>query len=321
MIKLVEHRGPETQDVRDVIITTLTGMMDEDPNVVYMDADLMDAFGIRKTRASYPESIVDCGVQEANMIGVAAGLSAMGMKPYVHSFATFSTRRCFDQTFLSVGYAKNHVKILGTDPGIAATYNGGTHMCFEDLTLMRVVPGATVIEFTDSVMAEDLIKRVKDVPGVVYLRTVRKRAMAVYENGSEFEIGKGNLLRDGTDATIIACGLLVDVALRAAQLAEKEGISVRVVDMFTIKPIDKDLIIDSVAKTGAIVTAENHNVIGGLGSAVAEVMSESYPAPLVRFGVQDSYGEVGDEAYLRNRFGFTPENLLASVKTAIARKK
>ena len=254
------------------------------------------------------------------MIGVAAGLSAMGMKPYVHSFATFSTRRCFDQIFLSVGYAKNHVKIFGTDPGVAATSNGGTHMCIEDLTLMRVVPGATVMEFTDSVMADNLVRKVKDVPGVVYLRTVRKRAVGIYEKGSDFEIGKGVLLRDGCDATVFACGMLVAVALDAAELAEKEGISLRVVDMFSIKPIDKDMIIESVAKTGAVVTAENHSVIGGLGSAVAEVMSENCPAPLVRFGVQDSYGEVGDEAYLMERFGFTPENLLQAVKTAISRK-
>lgn len=320
MFKLAEKRVKEPADVRDTIVATLTGMMADDPDVVYMDCDTMDAFGMRKMKEAWPNNLISCGIQEANMMGVAAGLSAMGRKPYVHSFAVFATRRCYDQLFLSAGYAKNSVKIIGTDPGVTSAYNGGTHMPFEDLALMRVVPEATVVEFTDSTMAANLLPKVKDLPGVVYMRTVRKRTTAVYEAGSDFEIGNGNLLRDGTDATIFACGIMVDVALTAAEIAEKEGISLRVVDLFTVKPIDQKIIIESAQKTGAVVVAENHNIIGGLGSAVAEVLIEKFPVPMQRVGIEDTYGEVGSEDYLRERFRLTPEHILEKVRAVIRQK-
>lgn len=320
MFKLVDNRTKEPADVRETIGAALVDLMKEDPDVVYMDCDTMDAFGMRKKKEAWPDNLISCGIQESNMIGVAAGLSAMGRKPYVHSFAVFATRRCYDQIFLSAGYAKNSVKIIGTDPGVTSAYNGGTHMPFEDLALMRAVPEATVIEFTDSAMAKNLIPKVKDLPGVVYMRTVRKRTTAVYESDSDFEIGKGNLLRDGTDATVFACGIMVDVALTAAEIAEKEGISLRVVDLFTVKPIDKKLVIESAQKTGAVVVAENHNIIGGLGSAVAEVLIENYPVPMQRVGIEDTYGEVGSEEYLRERFRLTPEHILEKVRTVISRK-
>lgn len=320
MVKLIGMHQEEPSDVRNTIVSSLVKMIEADPNVVFLDCDTMDALGIRELKERFPQNILSCGIQEANMIGVAAGLSAMGRIPYVHSFAVFATRRCYDQVFLSVGYAKNSVKIIGTDAGIASAYNGGTHMPFEDVALMRAIPQATVIELTDSTMAENLLPKVKDIPGVVYLRSVRKRTTAVYAPGSDFEIGKGVLLREGTDATILASGIMVDTALIAAEAAQQEGISLRVVDLFSIKPIDQDIIIDSAQKTGAVVTAENHNIIGGLGDAVAEVLVENAPVPMRRVGIPDHYGEVGSVEYLRKRFQLTPEHILDEVKKVIQLK-
>ncbi|WP_295764439.1 transketolase family protein [uncultured Oscillibacter sp.] len=321
MFHLIGAHQDERADVRETIVSTLVRMIEEDPRVVYLDCDTMDALGIREMRERYPRNVLSCGIQEANMIGVAAGLSAMGRIPYVHSFAAFATRRCYDQVFLSVGYAKNSVKIIGTDAGITSAYNGGTHMPFEDVALMRAIPQATVVEATDSVMAEDLLEKIKEIPGVVYLRTARKRTKAVYAPGSGFEIGRGALLREGGDATVFACGIMVDAALLAAEAAREEGLSLRVVDMFSIKPIDRDIIIDSAQKTGAVVTAEDHSTIGGLGDAVAAVLAENVPVPMGRVGVRDLYGEVGSVAYLQERFQLTPEHILDEVKAVIRRKR
>lgn len=320
MFKLVKKRAKEPADVRETIVSTMIEMIRRDKDVVYMDCDTMDAMGIRKMKADYPNNILSCGIQEANMIGVAAGLSAMGRIPYVHSFAVFASRRCYDQVFLSVGYAGNSVKIIGTDAGVCSAYNGGTHMPFEDIALMRMIPQATVLEFTDSAMAADILPKVKNLPGVVYLRTVRKRTTAVYERGSSFEIGKGVLVRDGSDATVFAVGIMVDVALTAAEMAEQEGLKIRVVDLFTIKPIDREIVIAAARETGAVVTAENHSVLGGLGSAVAEVLAENCPVPMERIGINDSFGEVGSEDFLRQRFGLTPEHVLAALRNVIIRK-
>lgn len=321
MFDLIGAHQDECADVRETIVSALIRMIEADTRVVYMDCDTMDALGIREMRERFPQNVLSCGIQEANMIGAAAGLSAMGRIPYVHSFAAFATRRCYDQVFLSVGYAKNSVKIIGTDAGITSAYNGGTHMPFEDVALMRAIPQATVIEFTDSVMAEDLLPKVKDIPGVVYLRTARKRTKAVYARDSHFEIGRGALLREGSDATVFASGIMVDAALLAAEAAQQEGLSLRVVDMFSIKPIDRDIIIESAQKTGAVVTAENHNVIGGLGDAVAEVLVENVPVPMCRIGVQDLYGEVGSVGYLQKRFQLTSEHILDGVHRVIRRKR
>ncbi len=309
----------EKKTVQEVFAQTLEDLIKKDPEVVYIDADLMLLTGVKDIYKKYPKRVLNTSIQEANMASLAAGMSVLGLKPYIHSFAAFATRRAFDQLFMAA-YGESNIRVIGSEPGIRQEYNGGTHMTFEDVTLMRCVPNATVIDVTDSAMFSSLLRQTKDLPGIFYMRMPFKNVIQVYKENADFEIGRGIVLREGTDATIIACGLLVTVALEAAKLLQNEGVSVRVVDMFTIKPLDEDLVVDSAKKTGAIVTAENASVYGGLGSAVSEVLDENYPVPVLHVGVGDEFGEVGPESYLRERFGFTPENLAEKVRSVIAVK-
>ena len=309
----------EKKALKEVLAETMSDLMYEDPDVIYLDADLMSSSGATAFVGKHPKRVINCGIQEANMIGVAAGLSAVGKKPYAHSFATFASRRCYDQAFLSVGYARNSVRIIGTDPGVTAAFNGGTHMPFEDMALMRAVPGSTVIDITDGVMLKEILKLVKDRNGLTYIRTTRKMHKAMFGADSTFEIGKGITLRDGTDATVFACGLLVGEAMAAADILCKEGISLRVVNIYTIKPIDEELVIKCAKETGAVVTAENHNVIGGLGSAVSDVIVRRCPVPMELVGVNDEFGEVGHLEYLMKRYGLIVENIVEKVKKAVDR--
>jgi len=245
----------------------------------------------------------------------------MGFVPFFHAFGIFATRRVFDQAFLSCGYAKAPVVIVGGDAGVTASANGGTHMPLEDMALMRSIPDAIVIEPADTVTIRALLPQIVQAQVVRYIRSCRKQIIRVYDDSAAFKIGKANILRDGKDASIFACGIMLHEALSAAEMLEKEGVSVRVVDFFTIKPLDTDAVHDSALKTGAIVTAENHSVTGALGSAVSEYLSENIPTPLERVGVRDSYGEVGDVPYLMKRFGLTAQDIVAAVRKAISRKK
>lgn len=306
--------------MRDAYCETLMELTEKDDRVVMLDADLMSSMGTTPFLKAFPERTFNVGVQEANMIGVAAGMSATGLIPYAHTFGPFASRRCFDQLFLAVGYSKLNVRVIGSDPGITAAYNGGTHMPFEDMGIIRNIPGATILEPVDSTMLRDLLIQTKDRYGLTYIRLLRKNAIKIYEDGSTFEIGKGVTLKEGSDVTIIASGIMVKEALDAYELLAKEGISARVVNIFTLKPIDAELIEQCARETGAIVTAENHNVINGLGSAVAEVLVESYPAPLERVGVKDEFGEVGPVDYLRERYNLTADAIVQAAKASIKRK-
>ncbi|HHX36539.1 MAG TPA: transketolase family protein [Clostridiaceae bacterium] len=310
----------DEKEMRQAFCQSMIALAEENKDVVLLDADLMSAMGTKPFAKRFPERTVDCGVQEANMIGVACGLAVQGKIPFAHTFGSFATRRACDQVFLSGAYNKANVKIIGSDPGVTAAYNGGTHMPFEDMGIMRGIPTMTVIEPTDNVMLSYLIPLISAAYGIFYMRLVRKGVKKVYEEGSEFEIGKAVKLRDGKDATIVASGFCVPEALSAAQILAEQGINVRVLDMFTWKPIDEKAIVSAASETGAIVTAENHNIINGLGSAVAEVLATTEYAPLVRVGVEDEFGEVGPISYLRKRFGLTDEKIVDSVKEAIARK-
>ena len=254
------------------------------------------------------------------MIGLAAGLSASGLKPLVHSFGSFASRRCFDQAFLSVGYAKNNVLIIGSDAGVTAAYNGGTHMPFEDVALYRTVSGATVIDITDSVMLDNLLPKLLDLSGLKYVRFGRKEAIGVYAENSEFDVGKSALVREGGDVTLFASGIMVSEALKAAEVLQTQGISATILDMYSIKPLDEKAVITYAKKTGAAITAENHNIIGGLGSAVADVLIKNYPVPLEMVGVQDEFGEVGPQDYLQIRFGLTAENIVKKVERVLSRR-
>ena len=317
----IVYNGEKDKAFKDVLGETIPALAEKDDRVIYLDADLMNCINTGKWSAEHPERGIDCGISEANMIGVAGGLSAVGFKPIVHTFGPFASRRVFDQVFLSGAYAKNSITVIGTDPGVTAAYNGGTHMPFEDVALYRTIPGAYIFEITDTAMLRDLLAQAVDIHGIKYIRVGRKNNMKMYEDGTKFEIGKGNVIHDGgTDATIIASGIMVAMALQAATALEEEGIKVRVIDMFTVKPLDEELVIKSAKETGAIVVAENHNKIGGLYSAVADCLAVNLPTPVEYVAVEDEFGEVGPQDYLEKRFGLTPEKIAEKVKKAVARK-
>ena len=255
------------------------------------------------------------------MVGVAAGLSATGKIPFAHSFGPFATRKAYDATFISGAYARLNVRIVGSDPGISAAYNGGTHMPFEDMGIMRNVPTMTVLEPVDGAMLQNLIQQMVDLQGMFYMRLLRRQPVQVYEYGSTFDIGKGVVLRDGSDVTVVCSGILVHESLEAAELLQDQGISCRVINAFTIKPIDRELIATCAEETGAVVTCENHNVINGLGSAVAEALVETVPVPMERVGSQDQFGEVGPVDYLMKRYEMGAEDIVKRVHRVLKRKK
>ena len=302
-----------------VLGETIPALVEKDPDVVYLDADLMSCIGTAKW-AQGKERAINCGIAEANMVGVACGLASAGFKPIVHTFGPFASRRCYDQIFLSGGYAKNDITVIGTDPGVTAAMNGGTHMPFEDVALYRAIPGSTIIDVTDPNMIAGILEQCLDRPGVKYIRVSRKGYATVYEDGAVLPIGKAVTLREGADAAIFACGIMVHEAMQAARALAEEGIEAAVLDMFTIKPLDADAVEAWAKKTGAVVTAENHNRIGGLYSAVSEVLAQRCPVPAGCVAVEDEFGEVGPQDYLQKRFGLTAEHIIAEVKAAVARK-
>jgi transketolase len=320
-IQLADERKKDYREMRSVFSRMLAEQMAEDELVCYLDADLMGCVNTKELMKEYPDRVINCGIAEANMMGVAAGMSAAGMKPYAHTFAPFATRRAMDQVFLSIAYARQNVRIIGTDPGVTAAYNGGTHMPFEDMAVMCSIPTAMVIEPCDCVQFASVMRQVKERKGLTYIRMLRKNPITIYKDGSDFEIGKGVILKHGNDLTIIASGIMVDQALKAAEMLIVDGIEARVIDMFTWKPIDSALIEACARETGAIVTAENHNIICGLGSAVSNVVTSTYPVPIERVGIEDEFGEVGPEDYLRQRYNLTAEKIVEKAMAAIARKR
>ena len=320
-VTIVKEIKTEEKEMRAVFAEVMDELTQKDERVIYFDADLMNSIGMTGFSKKYPERTFNCGIQEANMIGTAAGTSAVGMIPFVHTFGCFATRRVIDQVFVSAAYAKLNIRIIGSDPGITAAFNGGTHMPLEDMGMMRGIPEVTVIEPVDTVMLADIMRQTKDLYGVFYIRLSRKKSEKIYEDGSTFQIGKAVTVREGNDVTLIATGIMVAEAMRAAEQLNKEGISARVLNIFTLKPIDAESITVAARETGAIVTVENHNVINGLGSAVAEVLAEFCPAPLEKVGVKDVFGEVGSMDYLKNLFKLTSEEIVICSKKAIARKE
>lgn len=319
-ILLAKEITNDVCDMRKAFCDSLLTMAEQDERLVVVDADLMSAMGTKPFAEKYPQRTVNCGVQEANMIGVACGLSVQGKIPFAHTFGPFCTRRACDQIFLSGAYNRANVKVVGSDPGITAAYNGGTHMPFEDMGIMRGIPTMTVVEPTDIVMLQDLMPKIAHTYGMFYMRLVRKGVKKVYQPGSTFDTGKAAMLKDGGDVTIIASGFCVSEAILAGRLLMEQGIDARILNVFTWKPLDEEAILQAAAQTGAIVTAENHNVINGLGSAVAELLVKHQPVPVEMVGVGDEFGEVGPTDYLRERFGLTDENIVAAVHRVLTRK-
>ena len=318
MVNLAKE--PEGIEMRKVYCQTMMQMAEEDGRVVALDCDLVSPIGMTDFQKRYPERMFDCGIMEGNMAGVAAGMSARGCIPFAHTFACFQSRKCIDQLFLSAGFARLNVKLVGSDPGIMALYNGASHMGLEDMGILQNIPNLTLVEPCDTVQLAAVLKEVKDTYGLHYIRLNRKNANTIYEKGTDFQIGKGLVLKEGKDVTLIGSGIMVELVLKAAELLEMEGIHATVVDMFTWKPLDEELVIECAKNTGAIVTAENHRIATGLGSAVANVLSETVSVPLGRIGVGNVYGEVGVLPYLLSRFEMTPEDIAKKAKETIARK-
>lgn len=317
---LIGKHETDSRANRDGYVNAMLEMMEVDPSVVHIDCDLENCINTPKLAKAFPERTINAGIAEANAMGVAAGLSATGKKSYIHSFGCFASRRAFDQAFMSCAYAGLNVKVIGSDPGVTAAFNGGTHMPFEDCGIYLSIPNAVIIDPTDYAQIFALTKKLADFDGFSYMRMVRKTITKVYEDGSDFEIGKGVTLVDGSDVTVIASGIMVDVALQAEEMLKAEGISAKIVDMFTWKPLDEQLIIDSAKATGCIVTCENHQVGCGLGSAIANVVAKNCPVPMEMVGIQERFGQVGKEAFLREEYNLTPADVVAAVKKALARK-
>jgi transketolase len=303
------------KEMRAVYAQTLIELAEKDERIVLLEADLMKASGTGVFKNRFPERTFNMGVAEANMVGVAAGLSAGGKIPFADTFGCFAARRTYDQFFISANYARLNVKLVGTDPGISATYNGGTHMPFEDYGIMRNIPKLVVFEPCDPISLKKLVQASAYHQGCTYMRLFRRPLETIYPEDETFELGKGKVLKDGSDVTIVGTGaLMVQEALKAAEILNSEGISAAVIDMHTVKPIDAELIIKYAQKTGLFVTIENHQIFNGLGSAVAEVLAENCPCRLKRIGVEDEFGEVGTQEYLQERYKLTAGHIVYVVK-------
>ena len=317
---LIGKHEKDSRANRDGYVSAMLEIMEKDPTVMHVDCDLENCINTGKLAKAYPERTINAGIAEANAVGVSAGLCATGKTVFVHSFGCFASRRAFDQAFMSAAYAKLPVHVIGSDPGVCAAYNGGTHMPFEDCALYLSIPDAVVIDPTDYAMINCLTKKLAASGKFSYMRMIRKGVIKVYEDGSDFEIGKGVTLKDGKDVTIIASGIMVDEALKAQETLAAEGVSAKVIDMFTWKPIDEELIVASAKETGAIVTAENHQVNCGLGSAVAQVVAKNCPVPMEMVGEQNRFGQVGAQDFLQKEYNLTADDIVAAVKKVISRK-
>lgn len=290
----------------------------EFPNLVVLDADLAGATKTGVFQKAFPERHVDCGIAECNMTGIAAGLATCGKIPFISSFAMFAAGRNFEQVRNSIGYPHLNVKIGATHAGITVGEDGATHQCNEDVALMRTIPGMTVIVPSDDVEAKAAVRAAIEIEGPVYLRFGRAAVPVINDRPDyKFEVGKGVLLREGTDVTIIASGITVSSAMEAAEKLAEDGISAEVINIHTIKPLDEELVVASAKKTGKVVTAEEHSVIGGLGSAVCDCLSEKHPTPVLRIGVQDTYGESGPANALVEKYGLDTKSIYEKTKAFV----
>ena len=314
MINLAPAGQKDSIEMRKVYADFIAQQSKNVSSVIALEADLMSSMAMDSVAQDYPDHVINCGIMEANVIGTAAGLALTGRKPFVHTFTAFASRRCFDQLFMSLDYQGANVKVIASDAGVAACHNGGTHMSFEDMGIVRGLAHSVVMEMTDAVMFSDILRQLVALEGFYWIRTIRKQAASIYAPGTTFTIGKGQVLREGTDVTLIANGIMVVEALEAARQLELAGVSVAVIDMFTLKPVDRMLIKNYAEKTGRIVTCENHSIHNGLGSAVAEVLVETCPVPMRRVGVKERYGQVGTQDILQREYGLTAQDIVAAAR-------
>lgn len=319
MKNIVIERKHDTRELRATYAQTLIDLAGEDPRILDLEADLTGAGGMSAFMKAYPERHIDVGIAEQSLVTIAAGLSFTGYVPFLHTFGPFATRRPCDQVYISCAYAGANVKICGSDPGITGTLNGGTHQAMEDIALMRPIPNITILEPCDHTQMAWAVREAAKTEGLFYIRMFRKACDQIYAPGSEFTLGKGIVLRDGTDATVLTCGaVLMQQALSAADILAEDGISLRVVDLFSIKPLDQELIIRCAKETGAIITVENHSTIGGLHSAVSETLTEAgIGVAYGNLGVRNRFGEVGQLDELLERFELTDHHIAAKVRETI----
>ena len=299
----------------------LAKLAETNPDVVVLDADLAGSTKTSEFRKVAPERFVEVGIAEQDMIGVAAGLAASGKTVFASTFAVFASGRCWEQIRLAMAYPRLNVKVVSTHCGISVGPDGASHQALEDLAIMRAIPNMTVISPADAYEAYAATLAIADYNGPVYMRLGRADMPVIFDEDVKFEIGKARLLRSGSDVTLIGTGQMVSLCLDATEALEKEGISADVIDMSTIKPLDIDAIYESVTKTGCVVTAEEHSVIGGLGSAVSEFLSENFPCPLTRIGTRDTFGESGEPDELFKKYGLTAEDIIEAAKRSITKKK
>ena len=287
---------------------------EENKNVVVIDADLAKSTKTSLFAKKFPDRFIDVGIAEQNMIGIAAGLSTFGKVPFVSTFAAFATGRVYDQIRCSVAYPKLNVKICGSHAGITVGEDGGTHQMLEDINLMRGLPNMTVISPSDDTQSKWAVKEAAKIKGPVYIRFGRAATPVIYDESTKFELGKAIQFGEGKRATIFATGMMVAEALKAKEELEKEGINIRVIDIHTIKPIDKEIIIKSAKETEKLISIEEHSVIGGLGTAISEVLTDKYPAKLIRMGMKDCFGKSGNAQALLKYFGLTSKEIIEEVK-------
>ncbi|NLM20252.1 MAG: transketolase family protein [Peptococcaceae bacterium] len=318
--QLIDWKKAKKIATREAYGQALVQLGEENPDIVVLDADLAKSTKTSDFAQAFPNRFFDMGIAEQNMIGFAAGLAAAGKIPFASSFAVFATGRAFEQIRNSVAYPQLNVKIAATHAGISVGEDGGSHQAIEDLALMRSLPQMTVLVPADATETKQVIKAAAAYEGPVYIRMGRLAVPVLFAENYKFSIGKANIIREGQDATIIANGLMVAKALQAAEELSGQGIETTVVNCASLKPLDKDTILKVARQTGAVVTAEEHNIIGGLGSAVAEILSENYPVPLYRVGIKDTFGESGSPEELLEKYGLTSTVIVQAVETVLQRK-
>lgn len=308
-------------EMRQVLAAELEKLMAENENIVLIDSDLSKPNGLAGLKCKFPDRAMDIGIAEQNMACVAAGMSSYGMIPFISTFTPFATRRICDQIAISCVYAKQNVKIIGTDPGISAEFNGGTHMSMEDIGVLRSIPEIVIFEPVDNTQLRKALPQIVDYHGVVYIRAFRKTTPDVFDENYEFNLFKASKLKDGKDLSIFCSGIMVSETLAANQELESQGIDAEIINIHTIKPIDRAAVVASARKTGAVLTVENHNVIGGLKSAVCEVLMEECPVPLRAIGVMDKFGQVGKMPYLKEQYRMRAEDIVEKAREVLLLKE
>ena len=309
----------QQKEMRMAYVDTVVELAAKNKNIVVLEADLMSCTNTGIFKKTYPDRFFNCGIAEANMIGVAAGLSTLGKIPFASGFGCFSARRVYDQFFLSANYAKLNVKLIGTDPGVTAAFNGGTHMPFEELALMRVIPKVTMIEPSDPASCAAFVRLMAEEYGCHYLRIPRKAVPYLYSENETFKFGQAKILKEGNDVCFVALGsLMVNQALSACEKLAAEGISAGVLDVLTLKPIDRDAILSQAGRVSAVISAENAQIMSGLGSAVAEILAEEgCNCKFARIGINDEFGEVGTQDYLVTRYGLDVDSFVKKAKALL----